>query len=140
MPLTYINWGFNVVRGGLNITAPLKTPPTHTTVLIHVVADISRQSHCSDLTVFLLWATGETVGPLAVNQYCRLHEQRAFKRASIHNHCGFSVCMHAARVWVSLFALGILGMSICARGRACVCLCLMSLITGHRPDSHQVLS
>lgn len=37
--LTHINCGFNVVRGGLNITAPPKTPHTHATELIHVEAD-----------------------------------------------------------------------------------------------------
>lgn len=49
-------------------------------------------------------------------------------------------CVYVCCMCVSLFALGILGMSIDARGCACVCLCLMSLIIGHRPDSHQVLS
>lgn len=99
-----------------------------------------------ELTVCFSWAAGHTKGPLAANQYLRLHQHRA---GQLWGRAFYSkslmvvwvcVCMLCVCVFICIVHVWYECVCMCLFARARECLCLMSLITGHRPDSHQVLS
>lgn len=120
---------------------------TNATVGIHVVVDTSRHSHYWELTVCFSRASGHTEGPLAANQYLRLHQHQAIMREDLLftiTHAGLclNACVPAACECL-LSVCTVHNCYECVYTRLlleCVCLFLMSLIIGHRPDSHQVLS
>ena len=132
-----INCDFNLVWGGLYANSPLPQTPS---------ACNSRDTCCGqhDKTSILLgddsmfslslWSQRGGHSPLATNQFLNLHQHKQIMRVGllfqiIHGRLPYACCMSVCIcVYMYLFP------------RACVSLCLMSLIMGHGPDSHQVLS